>query len=369
MRDFRIGSVLGIEVRIHISWFVVFFLLVWALSASLFPAAYPQLTQQTHFFMGVAGTLLFFASLLGHELAHSIVARARGIAVEGITLFIFGGVARTAREARHPGDEFLIAVVGPLASVAIGIVFGLIWWFGTWLGLSVAITGVAAYLGLLNMLLAVFNMLPGFPMDGGRILRAFLWRLSGNVRKATHVAAGAGKIVGYGLIAIGVWRLFSAEIVGGIWMVFIGIFLRQTAATSYQQHVMRSALDHVPARIAMTPDPACVPPTITIQKLIDDYMLRHSFSAFPVTEEGRALGWVSLREARSVPQEDWPAHTVRDLMIPLGRTLTVRPDDPMSHVLERIRGSTNHRLVVEQDNQLVGIITATDVTRWLDRLA
>lgn len=274
MGDFRLGSILGFEIRIDFSWFIIFFLILWTFTAGVFPLNYPGLSTGTYIGMGVAGTLLFFASLVTHELSHSLIARTKGIPVEGITLFVFGGMARTRMEAEDPGDEFVIAGIGPVASIGIGILFGLIWWVGTGAGWSVAITGVAQYLAFLNVLLAVFNLLPGFPLDGGRLFRSAVWKVTGDLTKATRWASTGGKWLGYLLVGFGIWQAFQANVLGGLWLVFIGWFLRNAAVASYQQHVLRTVLEHVPARDAMSRNPETVAPDLTLQQLVDDYFLQ-----------------------------------------------------------------------------------------------
>ncbi|MGH1396419.1 MAG: site-2 protease family protein, partial [Trichormus sp.] len=203
MQGFRLGSIFGFEIRIDLSWLLIFFLVLWTLGAGLFPANYPGLDNATYFGMSIVATLLFFASLLAHELSHSFVARSKGIPVEGITLFIFGGVSRTRMDAENPGDEFQIAVIGPVTSLILSAVFGLLWYIGHNAGWSVVVNGVTSYLASINLALAIFNMLPGFPLDGGRVFRSLVWKYTGNLKKATQIASTGGKWLGYLLIALG----------------------------------------------------------------------------------------------------------------------------------------------------------------------
>ena len=205
----RLGSILGFEIRVDLSWLLIFFLILWTLTVNLFPFNYPGLPGNTYIIMGIAGTLLFFTSLILHELSHSLVAKAKGIPVEGITLFAFGGVSRTRMEAETPGDEFQIAGVGPLTSLLLAGIFALISYFGQQAGWNIVITGVASYLSGINILLAVFNLLPGFPLDGGRLFRSIVWKITNNLQTATRVASTGGRLLGFGLIAWGFWQLFS----------------------------------------------------------------------------------------------------------------------------------------------------------------
>lgn len=367
MGDFRLGSILGFEIRIDFSWFIIFFLILWTFTAGVFPLNYPGLSTGTYIGMGVAGTLLFFASLVTHELSHSLIARTKGIPVEGITLFVFGGMARTRMEAEDPGDEFVIAGIGPVASIGIGILFGLIWWVGTGAGWSVAITGVAQYLAFLNVLLAVFNLLPGFPLDGGRLFRSAVWKVTGDLTKATRWASTGGKWLGYLLVGFGIWQAFQANVLGGLWLVFIGWFLRNAAVASYQQHVLRTVLEHVPARDAMSRNPETVAPDLTLQQLVDDYFLRRRYQAFPVARDGQPLGIITLHQVKDVPRDEWSQRTVDQTMTAADDDVVIRPDENMSTVLDRMQGSDLRRVLVARDGQLEGIITASDLASWLER--
>jgi len=367
MGDFRLGSVLGFEIRIDFSWFIIFALILWSFSFGVFPASFPGLGAATYIGMGVAGTLLFFASLLAHELSHSVVARSKGIPVEGITLFIFGGMARTRLEAEEPGDEFYIAVVGPVSSIVIGLLFGLVWWVGTRAGWSVAVTGVAAYLGMLNIALAVFNLLPGFPLDGGRLFRSLVWKMTGDVTKATRFASTGGKWLGYVLVGLGILQAFSGNVLGGLWLVFIGWFLRNAAITSYEQHLIRMVLEGVRAAETMTRNPETVPSHLTVQELVDEYFLRRRYQAFPVVDDGHPVGIVTLNQVKELPREEWPVRTVGSIMAPARDGVTVRPEERMTSVLEKMEASGVRRVLVTRDGRLEGIITATDVAGWLDR--
>ena len=236
MNGFRLGRILGFEISLDFSWFIILALVVWSFSTGVFPQESPGLTGPVYLTMGLAAALLFFASLLGHELSHSVVARAKGIKVEGITLFLFGGVARIRSEATKPGDEFLIAGVGPLASLVIAAIFLAIARFGGSVGLAGPWLVVADYLALLNFVLAVFNLLPGFPLDGGRLLRAAAWKLTGSLTRATRMATTGGRVLGYGLIGLGILEAFQGLVMQGLWLVFIGWYLRNAALASYRQH-------------------------------------------------------------------------------------------------------------------------------------
>jgi Zn-dependent protease len=367
MRGFRLGSVLGFEIRIDHSWFLIFFLILWTLSAGVFPASHPGLDSGVYLAMGFIGTLLFFASLLAHELAHSVVARRRGIVVEGITLFVFGGMAHTRTEAETPADEFVIAGVGPLSSLVIAAAFALSASIGAWLGWSPAINGVAAYLAFINVALAVFNLLPGFPLDGGRLFRAAVWRATGDLRKATRWATTGGRWLGYGLMAFGAFAVFFTGVLSGLWLLFIGWFVRTAAEASFAQHVLRESLAGVRAGTLMTPEPVSVPPDCAIQRFVEDYVMHGKHRAWPVTSDGRAVGLITLENVRAVPREQWSIRTVQDVMLPANGVLTVGEGDDMTAVIEKLGKAASGRVLVADDGRLVGIITGTDLARWLDR--
>jgi Zn-dependent protease/CBS domain-containing protein len=367
MTGLRVARVLGFEIRVDFSWFILFFLILWTFSAGVFPRAAPGLPRYVYVIMGSVGALLFFSSLLAHELSHSVVARAKGIPVEGITLFLFGGVAHTRMEAETPRDEFQIAAVGPLMSLAIAAVLGAAAWIVTTLGGSAAVAAVLQYIAVLNVALAVFNLLPGFPLDGGRLFRALVWKLTGDATKATRVASTGGRWLGYALVALGLLSAFAGNVIGGMWLVFIGWFLRNAAISSYQQHVLLSMLSGVRAGQAMTPNPDAVPARASVRELMDEYLMRRHYSAYPVVDDGRALGMVTLNAIRNVPRDDWDSRTARDIMIPLSDVVTVRSDDHMVTVLDRLKASPARRVLVMRGDELVGIITASDIAFWLER--
>jgi Zn-dependent protease/CBS domain-containing protein len=365
-----LGRILGVDVHLDTSWFILLFVILGTLAGSHFPAQAPEVTRLGHLAMGVAGALLFVASLLLHELGHAVTARARGMEVEGITLFIFGGMARTRREVERPADEFLIAAMGPAVSLALAAGFYLVAGQGEGLGLGMEVTVTAETLGYLNLLLAVFNLLPGFPLDGGRLLRALLWAGSGSLRRATRVAAGIGRVLGWALIALGIWAVLSAgAFVGGLWMVFIGWFLTQSARASYEQVLLQQLLAPLTARVAMSPDPETVGPDLSVDALVHDFFLRRPYNAFPVIQDEVLVGMVTLNRLQDLPREAWPGKVAAEVMVPLEELVMVDPETPMLQVLERMRETDMGRVLVARNWELEGIITSSDIARWLDRVA
>jgi Zn-dependent protease/predicted transcriptional regulator len=368
MGGFRLGSILGFEIRIDYSWFIIFFLILWTFGFAVFPAMYPGLEGGMYLAMAGVGTLLFFASLLAHELSHSLVARRKGIPVSGITLFVFGGMAHTSMEFETPGDEFQIAGVGPLSSLVIAGIFYLVAMVAQMVELSVAIVGVASYLAIVNVVLAVFNMLPGFPLDGGRLFRAVVWKWTGDLRRATRYATTGGKIVGYLLIALGLLNFFAGNLVGGLWLVFIGWFMRNAAEASYVQLLLRRSLEGVRVRDAMTPDPYTVPAGITLDDFVDQHLFRGRHQGYPVVENGSPAGIITLERVKRIPREEWPRRTVGEAMAPADETTIVGPEERMDQVLDRFSGSATGRVLVCENDRIVGILTRSDLVRWLERV-
>lgn len=368
MRGFKLGSILGFEIRVDLSWLLIFFLVLWTLTANLFPANYPGLSESTYIIMGVTGTILFFVSLVIHELSHSVVARAKSIPVEGITLFAFGGVSRTRMDAESPGDEFQIAGIGPLTSLILAGVSALVWYLGRNAGLGVAVLGVAAYLAWINTLLAVFNLLPGFPLDGGRLFRSIVWKFTNNLKTATRVASIGGRVLGYGLIFFGFWQLFSPgpNLIGGLWLVLIGWFLNNAAEASYQDLVVRMALEGLRVRDVMTLEPETIPSSLNLQEFVDQYFFNRNYQSFPVIEDEKPIGMVTLRQIKQVPRDEWGQRTVKDIMTPT-ENITVRPEQDMEAVMEKMQDSQSRRMLVLKDGNLEGILSVTDIANWLQR--
>jgi len=366
-KGFRLGSILGFEIRIDYSWFVIFFLVLWSLTAGFFPQTLPERSTGVYLVMGTAGTLLFFASLLAHELSHSVVARTKGIPVEGITLFIFGGMARTRLESEDPMDEILIAGIGPVASVVIGGLFLGLAQLGGALGWPASVNEVSRYLGFINFLLAAFNLLPGFPLDGGRLFRGLLWKVTGNPEKATRWATNGGIWLGYGLMALGFLQAFAGAALGGLWMVFIGWFLRSAAEASFQQFVLRGMLEGVTARDMMSPEPETVAPDLPLQRLVDEHFLQRRYQSFPVVDGDRVLGLVTLDQVKERSRDAWPDLRVRDVMREADDEVVVDGDEPMAEVLPRMQSSGLRRVLVTEDGRLRGVVSASDVTRWVER--
>jgi len=363
--SWRVGRIAGIEVRVDSSWVVIALLITYSMYLRVV-FLYGSVSTAGAVGFAILSAVLFFGSVLVHELAHALVSQARGIRVLDITLFLFGGATRARVESRGPGDEFLIAVVGPLTSGLLAGLFGIVASLGRDL-LSAPLAGTFGYLAWTNLLLAAFNLVPGFPLDGGRLLRSAIWKATGSLRRATQIASGAGQAVGWLLVAGGVAWLLAGDLAGGIWFAFIGWFLVQAARASYQELQLQQLLRGVEAEDVMAGDLLRIPPELSLQDAVDDYFMRYDHGAFPVEEQGRTIGLLTLRGVRRVPREQWPARRVRDHMVPLGDQVVVTPDARMDGVLGKLQDSEAGRVLVVQDGEVVGIITPTDLTRWLRR--
>jgi Zn-dependent protease len=351
----RLFRVRGIPVRLDASWFPIALLIAWSLAVQLFPAWRPGLSSTTYWIMGVVGALGLFGSIVVHELAHALVARRHRIPIDGITLFVFGGVAEMGAEPPSAKAELRMAIAGPLASVGIAAV--------AFAGSAVSV--VLAYLGAINLLLAAFNLLPAFPLDGGRVFRALLWRRHGNLVRATRTAANVGKIFGALLMALGGVRFLLGDLLGGVWSFLIGLFLRQAADASYQQVLVRRAFAHEPVRRFMTVGPISVRPDVTLAQFLDGYVYRYHHKLFPVQDNGRLLGMISTRQLRDVPRADWPFRKVGAVTVPLSDAATVTPDTGALQALGRMRQTGRSRLLVVDHGQLAGVLSARDLLDFL----
>jgi Zn-dependent protease/predicted transcriptional regulator len=361
----KLFRLLGFEVKIDWSWIILAALIIWSLSAGLFPYQYKHLSTQTYWLMGVAGALGLFLSIILHELSHSIVARKFGMPMKGITLFIFGGVAEMTDEPVSPKAEFVMAVVGPLSSLTIALIL-----YGIYLASQTMIPepvqGVIGYLALINVILAVFNMMPAFPLDGGRVLRSVLWHRKNNLQTATRVSSKIGSGFGVVLIIFGVFNIFNRNFVGGMWWVLIGMFLYSAAGMSYKQLLVRKTLEGEPVDRLMKEDPIAVHPSISIDELVDDYVYQHHFKMFPVVENGKLVGCVSTRRIKEVPRENWAKTHVSDIAEQCTDKNTVSRETDAVKALKTMRQTGSSRLlVVEGKDKLVGIISLKDVMNWL----
>jgi Zn-dependent protease/CBS domain-containing protein len=366
-RGIRLGKIFGIEIDIDYSWIFIFLLLVFLLGYSYFPQVVRGGAPGGYWLAAVITTVFFFLSVVVHELAHSIVATRAGLPVRNITLFFFGGVSQITDEPKSAWDEFKMAIVGPLTSLILGIIL---------IAVALAVRGrsnllvlnAVYYLGIINVLLGIFNLLPGFPLDGGRVFRSIVWGITHNLVRSTFIAAVVGQGVGWLLIFGGVLLAFTVAggIFQGVWLVLIGWFLVNAARSSYQQVVVREALVQVPVTTIMNPQVAAISPEMTIEQVVHDYFLRESPSALPVEEGERLLGMVSIDDVRKVRRERWTTTTVRDIMEPVTEEVTLHPEDDAWDAASRMAETNRDRLLVTSEGGFVdGVVTQGAIARWL----
>lgn len=361
----KLFKLLGFEVRIDASWIIIAVLVAWSLSTGLFPFHYKNLSIQTYWLMGIVGAVGLFLSIVVHEFCHSLVARKYGIPMRGITLFIFGGVAEMGDQPRSAKAEFMMAAAGPLASILIAFLFYGIYTMGTGT-LAEPISGVIEYLAYINGILAAFNLVPAFPLDGGRILRSILWGLKKDLRWATRISASIGSAFGILLIVLGVFHILRGNFIGGMWWFLIGMFLQGAAKASYQQLLTRRALEGEPVERFMKRNPVTVTPSISLEHLVDDYIYRYHFKMFPVVEgPDRLIGCVTTKQVRNVPREEWSKTTVREAATPCSEENTVAPNADAIRALSIMKQNDLSRLMVAEDSHLVGVITLKDLLRFL----
>jgi len=364
-RSIKLFNLLGFEVRIDLSWIIIAVLVSWSLAAGFFPYLYKNFSTQTYWLMGVAGALGLFLSVIFHEFCHSLVARRLGLPMKGITLFIFGGVAEMGEEPASAKVEFLMAVAGPLSSFFIAAVFYLIYVQGLAAGWPLPVAGVIRYLAYINVLLAVFNLLPAFPLDGGRVLRSILWGAWNDLRRATRVSAVIGSACGIGLIALGILQFIGGNFIAGLWWFLIGMFIREAAQMSYQQLLVRNALAGEPVRRFMNPHPVTAPSSITVEQLVEDYIYKYHFKMFPVLDNGRLLGCITTRQIKEVPREKWSQVTIGELINRGPQENTISPGTDAIQALALMHQSGTSRLLVVEGGKLVGILTLRDLMQFL----
>lgn len=363
-RRLTLCTLFGFRLNLDVSWLFLVLLVTWSLAAGFFPARVPGLTPATYWSMGIAGTIGLMASLVFHELSHSLVARRFGMRIRGITLFIFGGVAEMTDEPPSATAELLMALAGPAASLVLGALFYAVASIGVAAAAPMAFNVVAAYLGLINLMLAVFNLVPAYPLDGGRVLRALLWGWKNDIRWATRLAAAAGSGFGFVLMAMGLFAvIIGHDLITGLWWFVIGLFLHSAARASYTQVMIRDVLGNTTAAALMTADPITVSPEITLAALVENFIYTYHHEQFPVVDHGRLLGMVGAREARGVPRGEWAARSVSEVMAPRTDVNCIDARTPAQRALSLMNETANTRLAVTDHGQLVGILTLKDLLR------
>jgi Zn-dependent protease/CBS domain-containing protein len=379
---FRIARILGINIEVDWSWLLIFILVTWNLSV-VFGSAHPDWGGWLATSIALVAALLFFISVLVHELAHSLIARARDMPVRNIKLFLFGGVSNIEREPPSPGAEFVMAVVGPLTSIVLGVLLVLVGGFTIPVGEAIAdpqqavaqlspLTTLLLWLGSINIFLGFFNLVPGFPLDGGRVLRSIFWAASDDLRRATRWATWIGQGIAWLMIGAGIAMVFGVQlpllgggISGGLWLAFIGWFLHSSAVMSYRQVVVQDILEDVPVTRMMRSNPPTVSPTMTVDELVHDGVMGTDDHAFPVVDEGRLAGLVTLEDVREIPQASWGNTTVEEIMTAADRLVSVTPDQDAAEALTRLQSRDVRQLPVMRNGSLAGLLRRRDIVKWL----
>jgi Zn-dependent protease/CBS domain-containing protein len=359
LRLFRIA---GIDIGIHYTWILIFVLLSWSLAQGFFPQLYPGWDTITYWITGVVAALLLFVSVLIHELAHSLVAQARGMTVTSITLFIFGGVSNLEEEPEKPKVEFAMSIVGPLASLALaGIFWGLVQLVGNQ---QSPLAATLTYLALINAILAGFNLLPGFPLDGGRVLRSIIWDRTGSLVKATNIAATVGRFMGWGLIAFGLFQIFAGNFIGGIWFAFIGWFLSSSADASRREITLREQLSGVRVKEVMTTNQTDISPDTSVAELVSNVFRKQHGRAVPVCQNDQVLGIVTVTDVKELPREKWGETAVKEIMTsePL---YSVTPEDDLNTALRLITKHDINQVLVLRDDKCAGLLSRSDILTHL----
>jgi Zn-dependent protease len=352
----------GIPIRIHFSWLLVFGLVTWSLAAGYFPHEHPGWAVWTYWAIGAVSALALFASVLVHELGHCWVARRNRIPIRNITLFIFGGVARMAREPDGPGAELRIALAGPVTSIALAVLFAAGWYLAR--GVPV-LAAPALWLARVNLAVAIFNLVPGFPLDGGRALRALVWRGTGSRRRASAAATTVGQLVAFGLIAWGILVALGGNVIGGMWIAFVGWFLQNAAAASHAEADLHQMLSAVTVGQAMTRDCARVEPSSSLEQVVRDEVLGAGRRCFVVTEEGRLAGLLTVHEIKGIPRDRWPVVTVSEAMTPAEKVTVVDPRTDLMAALEKMDDADVAQMPVLEAGRLVGMIGREQILHYV----
>ncbi|NQT66295.1 MAG: site-2 protease family protein [Actinobacteria bacterium] len=361
----KLFKVFGIEIRLDYSWFIIFALFAYYFGFIYFPSVLPGLNKGLLILITIVTVILFFTSVLIHEMSHSLVARRRGTSVKRITLFIFGGMAQIEKEPETPYSEFIMAIAGPTASFVMGIIFGVVWIF------TVNIAPVrepVKYLAIINIMLGVFNMLPGYPLDGGRVLRSIVWRVTGNLERSTFIASTAGRVIGFMIIAVGIFFIFMGNFLNGIWLAFIGWFIQSSAKMGYRQLIFETSIKGIKVRDVMNENIVNVTKDITIQDLVDDYFMKYRFGRFPVIEDEktqRFIGVISLHDIKGVSKEEWPKVKIGDIVKSVSESEKVDMSMEISDAIKRMGKNDLGHLAVMYGDKLRGIITKSDVMRFI----
>jgi len=355
----KVATIMGIPIRVHFSWLIVFGLITWLLSSRYFPQVTPDLPFVSYWISGVLAALLLFASVAFHELAHSYVAKKYKLSIESITLFIFGGVAQLKGDPPHPRAEFWIAIAGPFSSFVLAAFF-----FILTINTAGGTKALFAYVAQINFILGAFNLIPGFPMDGGRVLRAAIWGKKKDYFFATQKASSIGRGIALFFIFFGLFSIFTGGM-GGLWLMFIGWFLYSAAQASYQQATLQETLSGIQVKDIMVKEMQTIDPSISLDKAVNEYFLRYGYGGFPVIDDGKFLGILTLKEVKNVPREDWGRVNVSTVFVPHDKKWEISPDADVMKALELMIKEDKGRIVVTERDKIIGLITRNGIARYV----
>ena len=361
-----IGSAGGIPIEINYTWIIIFGLVTWTLGTSWFPSYNPGLPAANYWEASVLSALLLFISILLHELSHSYIAKKNGIPIKKITLFIFGGVAQMEKEPESPSVEFKMAVAGPLCSAFLAILCFAVYQVAAYYRIEPIAISVIGYAGIINTSLVLFNIIPGFPLDGGRLLRATIWHFDSSLKVSTHIASNFGKLFSFVFMLLGLVYLFFGQVISGIWFIVIGFFIHEAAELVYQQLVLKKALVGTKLRDIMVKEVICVPSDMPLDKLVNDYFFKYRHLGFPVVDLGVFKGMVTMQAVKSIPNNEWPAMTVRKVMQEPKKELLACSDDDALDALIQVSRSGLGKLLVLDKEKLVGIINQRDLLKLFE---
>jgi len=365
----KLFKIFGIEIRLDYSWFIIFALFAYYFGFSYFPSVLPGLNTSLLVIVTIVTVLLFFFSILFHEMSHSIVAIKMGIPVQRISLFIFGGMAQIEKEPDKPKTEFLMSIAGPLASFILAGLFGIIWAVTK----SIApVVASARYLALINIVLGVFNLLPGYPLDGGRVLRSIIWKATNNLKKATFVASTVGRVIGFLMIAVGIFFIFTGNFINGIWLAFIGWFLQTSAYMSYRQLIFDTSSKGYKVKDMMNENIVMVTDDLTLDHLVNNFFMKYRYGRFPVVEDmdtEKFVGVVSIHDVKGIRQEEWNTTTVREIVEEVSDKEIISLNAEVSEAIKQMNKNNLSHLVILSGKKLIGMITKSDVMQFIQLLS
>jgi len=365
-KTFKVGRIFHIPIEINLTWFIILGLVVFTLARGYFPYTNPGLSLGFYWLMALIAALLLFASLLAHELSHSLVAIRYKIPIHSITLFIFGGVAQMEKEPASPDVEFKMAMAGPIMSFFLAFTFYLITRFAAYFNFSFLLVSVFTYLYIINLVVGIFNLIPGFPLDGGRVLRSAIWAWTKDLRKATAIASVFGKAFAFTLMGLGFLSILGGALISGIWFIFIGLFLQESADFSCRQLIMKKMLSGTKVEKVMAKNVITVPSNLTLDKLVDEYFFKYRHSTFPVMEHDAILGIATFHDIKEVPRNKWADTTAKDIMLPIMQKFIAEKEMDITHALAKMANNGIGRLLVVEKNKLIGLVSQRDIMRLLE---